>query len=61
MASDKQKELFDRLAAERQFPDGTPDTDALKAQFANLDQKSASAWIEKALTLPEVGETPVPF
>jgi hypothetical protein len=61
MASDKQKELFNKLADEKQFPDGSPDAETLKSQFASVDTGSASAWIEKALALPAKGETPPPF
>lgn len=66
MASDKQKELFEKLLSEKQFPptmsDGSPfNADTLRAKFAELDTGSGSEWIEKALALPDKGSTPPPF
>lgn len=55
MASSKQIQFFDNLLDEKQFPPGT-DTAALRAQFATLDKSNASAWVEKALNLPDKGE-----
>lgn len=60
MATEKQQELFNRLADERDFGEGV-DTSALKLQFNSLPDKSASAWIEKALSKPEKGDVPPPF
>lgn len=60
MASDKQKELFDNLLSQKQFPAGT-DLDALRSQFANVDTASGSEWIEKAMALPDKDRTPPPF
>jgi len=60
MATQKQCEFFETLTTERQFPEGI-DTVELKAQFSELSDKSASAWIEKAMELPEKGETAPPF
>lgn len=59
MATEKQVELFNRLADERDL--GVSDVGTVKEQFANLDDKSASSWIEKALEKPEKGHTAPPF
>ncbi len=57
--------FFDKLLDEKQFPDKT-DIEKLRKQFSEINQKSASAWIEAAVALPkrdESGEsiTPAPF
>lgn len=52
MASTAQIKFFDNLLEQRVFPDGTK-TDKLRSQFATLQQKNASDWIEAALKLPE--------
>lgn len=53
--SQKQKDFFDTLLDEKQLPSGAPDEDTLRAQFAELNKASASAWIEKMMELPEKG------
>lgn len=58
MASEKQIEFFKDLT-ENQKDFSGKDIAGLQAQFRTLDQKSASAWIEKALTLPDKGATTV--
>lgn len=60
MASQKQIEFFANLTDQKQFPEGT-DVANLRQQFANVPDKSASQWIEKAMKLPEKGEVPPPF
>lgn len=52
-ATPRQVELFDRLTTDREFPAGT-DIDELQRQFAKLDSRSASAWIDKAMKLPKL-------
>jgi hypothetical protein len=54
MASTNQIEFFGKLLSEKQFP-ADQDKNVLKAEFEKLGTKSASAWIEKALQLPDVG------
>lgn len=60
MATEAQRVFFNRLLTDREFPAGS-DLDKLRADFANVPDKSASAWIERALTFPERGEVPPPF
>jgi hypothetical protein len=52
-ATPKQVQLFGELVERKQFPAGQ-DTAKLTAQFANLTRKNASAWIDKALALPNL-------
>lgn len=64
MATTRQKELFARLTEDRNF--GDKDVAALREQFATVSDRSASEWIEKALTLPKRDtsgdpHTPPPF
>ena len=62
MASAKQVELFRKLTTDRQFPPGTA-VETLRAQFADLSDRNASGWIERALELPrrdDSGEESVP-
>jgi hypothetical protein len=61
MASEKQQDFFATLVSERKFPEGSPDSETLTAQFAPLPEKSASEWIEKALTLPIKDAVAPPF
>lgn len=61
MATEKQKAFFEELLRDRQFPAGSPDEETLRSQFAAVPDKSASAWIEKALSLPEKGAVPPAF
>jgi hypothetical protein len=63
--STSQVNFFDKLLDEKQFPDKI-NKDKLREQFAELNQKSASAWIEAAIGLPKIDEsgeavTPPPF
>jgi hypothetical protein len=52
-ATPKQVQLFGELVERKQFPDGT-DTATLTAQFPALTRKNASAWIDRALALPNL-------
>ena len=63
----KQISLFAELVERKTFPAGT-DTAALVTQFGTLTRKTASEWIDKALTLPNATDaddtgatTPPPF
>jgi len=63
--STAQLNFFDKLLDEKQFPDKS-NIDDLRKKFADLNQKSASAWIESAIQLPKLDEsgeavTPAPF
>ena len=53
--TDNQKSFFAKLINEKEFPPGSPDSDTLKTQFEQLNKKSASEWIDKALKLPDKG------
>jgi hypothetical protein len=65
MASTKQIELFRRLTEDRDF--GTNDVNELRQKFADLTDRNASTWIERALERPkradgdEPAEVPAPF
>lgn len=54
-ATPRQVELFHKLTTDRQFPDGT-NLDTIRATFATLDSRSASGWIERAMTFPRITE-----
>jgi hypothetical protein len=60
MATAKQIELFNKLTGDKEFPAGT-DLANLREQFAGVNDKSASDWIEKALALPDAGLVPPAF
>lgn len=65
MATQSQKDFFQKLVDERQFPDGKS-PESLVNEFGVLNQKSASAWIERAISLPKRDESmeemvPAPF
>ena len=63
MPSDKQVELFSRMIREdKQLPPGQ-DANALIEKFKGLSTKEGSRWIERALELPDQGDSgePVPF
>jgi hypothetical protein len=65
MPSPAQLKFFDNLLEGREFPPKKK-VDELREQFAELDDTSASAWIEAALKLPKrsdggVISTPAPF
>jgi len=55
MVSQRQKEFFDNLLDGKEFPPGSPDPDTLRSQFAQLNKKSASEWIDRAMGFPEKG------
>lgn len=64
MATQKQIEFFDKLTEERDF--GDSDVADLRIQFPDLNDSSASSWIEKAIGLPKRDSTvgndvPPPF
>lgn len=54
MVSAKQIELFNRLTEDRDF--NGHNVNDLRVKFQGLTQKSASAWIEKALERPKLPE-----
>lgn len=54
-ATTAQKNFWNKLLDEKEFPPGTPDVDTLRNQFENLNKKSASIWIDRALKLPDKG------
>jgi hypothetical protein len=60
MATAKQIAFFGELLDDREFPDGT-DFNKLRADFAQVSDKSASAWIEKALMLPKRDDSDKPL
>lgn len=62
MASEKQITAFTNVADRATFPPGT-DLSALKVKFASLPVPEASRWLERALALPQDGDSgaPVPF
>jgi hypothetical protein len=49
-----QIQFFQKLLEEKDF--GQADLGTLAGQFATLNKKSASIWIEKAMQLPKVNE-----
>jgi len=67
--SQAQIDFFMKLTEERDFGMNKKELDAIIKKFAELNQKSASAWIEKAMELPKadpsrkevVEVTPPPF
>jgi hypothetical protein len=64
MATKKQIDFFDQLLDEKDF--GDKETSALRDQFSELNDSSASAWIESAIQLPKKDTTqgkdaPPPF
>ncbi|MGA2655846.1 MAG: hypothetical protein ABSF18_07740 [Gammaproteobacteria bacterium] len=61
-ASNAQVSFFNNLLDQKQFPEES-DKVALLAKFETLSVADASKWIEKALTLPDVGESndPIPY
>lgn len=58
MASERQIGFFNNLLQDREFPAGGPSIEDLRTRFRDLDQDSASQWIEKAMELPRKGATP---
>jgi hypothetical protein len=59
MATEAQVKFFDKLLEEKEF--GNADLTGLRQQFSELNKKSASAWIEKAMNLPKRDETHDPI
>lgn len=64
MATSRQIELFRKLTQDRDF--SGHDVTELRTKFADLADRDASAWIEKALTREKVNEdgrkvAPPPF
>jgi hypothetical protein len=55
MVTEAQINFFHKLLEEKDF--GAADVNSLAAQFATLNKKSASIWIEKALALPKRDDT----
>lgn len=53
--SDAQVKFFDKLLEEKDF--GDTNTVELRTSFAGLNQKSASVWIERAISLPKRDES----
>lgn len=58
MASERQITFFNNLLDDREFPAGSPSAEDMRTKFRDLDQDSASQWIEKAMGLPKKGATP---
>jgi len=54
--SQQQVNFFDELLNEKQFPAEAGTEDELRAQFAELDKKTGSEWVEKAIALPQKDE-----
>lgn len=52
MVTKAQIEFFNQLLGEKDF--GDKDTEKLAKEFSKLDKVSASAWIDKALTLDKL-------
>jgi hypothetical protein len=59
MVSDAQKAFFKKLLEEKDF--GDKNIAELEGQFAQLNKKSASVWIEKAMALPKRDESNDPI
>jgi hypothetical protein len=63
LVTESQIVFFNKLLEEKEFG---MDTAVLREQFSQLNKKSGSQWIEKALGLPKVDESkeetvPPPF
>jgi hypothetical protein len=52
--SDAQVRFFEQLLSEKDF--GDVDQEVVRDQFVQLDKRSASAWIERAMALPKATE-----
>lgn len=59
MVSDAQIKFFEKLLNEKDF--GDKDPAVLRTEFAALNQKSASVWIEKAISLPKRDDSKDPI
>lgn len=55
MVTEAQINFFQKLLEEKDF--GQADLGSLAGQFATLNKKSASVWIEKAMALPKRDES----
>lgn len=53
-ASDAQVRFFEQLLSEKDFGDIM--VEDIRDQFVQLDKRSASAWIERAMNLPKAPE-----
>lgn len=51
--SQKQIDFFNNLLSEKAFPPEAGTVDELREQFRNLNKKSASEWIDKAMKLSD--------
>lgn len=60
MATAKQVAFFDELLKDKEFPPAV-NKEQLRQQFPSISDKSASAWIEKALALPKRDDSNDPF
>jgi hypothetical protein len=49
----EQLEFFMRLCEEKDFDVDDKGMEKIQNEFAKLDKRSASAWIERALSLPK--------
>lgn len=64
IATTRQINFFEQLLGEKDF--GDKSVDELREEFAELNDSSASSWIESAIALPKVDgtkgkDTPPPF
>jgi hypothetical protein len=57
MASPAQVKFFEKLLGEREFP-ANVNKPEIAGIFDELDEQSASEWIDKALKLPKVPKDP---
>ena len=60
MVSDAQVKFFDKLLEEKEFGPKV-DKDKLRKGFAELNQKSGSLWIERAMALPKRDDSTDPI
>lgn len=60
MVSDAQIAFFDKLLDEKEFGPKT-DKDKLRKEFAQLNSKSGSLWIERAMKLPKRDDSTDPI
>ena len=60
MVSDAQIKFFAKLLEEKDFGPKA-DTDKLRKEFSELNSKSASLWIEKAIALPKRDDSTDPI
>lgn len=58
MVSQSQIDFFAQLLGEKDF--GAVDKVQLSKEFAALDKRSGSAWIEKAMALPKLQDSHLP-